>query len=123
MQRFQEEKHRDQRKKSKDRQIGALTEDPVEQLHQPDEAFFIGHMASLVDQLEFQPVDPVVTTHRNTAGRDSRQEAEYGGLRHQVPRLLTIVPHRRSRHPPARQVSCRIGAVAHAEAESHRYEC
>ena len=123
MQRFQEEKHRDQRKKSEDRQIGALTEDPVEQLHQPDKAFFIGHMASLVDQLELQPVDPVVTTHRNTAGRDSRQEAEYGGLRHQVPRLLTIVPHRCSRHPPARQVSCRVGAVAHAEAESHRYEC
>ena len=36
MQCFQEEKHRDQRKKSEDRQIGALTEDPVEQLHQPD---------------------------------------------------------------------------------------
>ena len=80
-------------------------------------------MRALVDQLELQPVDPVVTTHRNTAGRDSRQEAEYGCLRHQVPRLLTIVPHRRSRHPPARQISCRIGAVAHAEAEAHRYEC
>ena len=54
MQCFQEEKHRDQGKKSEDRQIGALAEDPVEQLHQPDEAFFIGHVASLIDQLELQ---------------------------------------------------------------------
>lgn len=48
----------------------------------------------MIDQLKFQPVDPVITAHSNAAGRNPGQETEDGEFRHSIARLLSVRPGR-----------------------------
>ena len=121
MQGFQEEKHRDQREKAKNRKIRAFPEDQVEKFHQRYEALFVRDMSPLIDQLEIQPVDPVITAYCDTTGGYPGQQPEDGDLRHQVPRLLPVIAHTGTGQASAGQISRRVGTVTHKAAKSKRY--
>ena len=113
MQGFQEEKHRDQREKSKNRKIRAFPEDQVEKFHQSYESLFIRDMSPLIDQLEIQPVDPVITAYCDTTGGYPGKQPEDGDLRHQVPRLLPVIAHTGTGQASAGQIARRVGTVTH----------
>ena len=73
MQCLQEKEDRNQGKKAKDRKIRALSENQMEKFHQIDKSGFVGDMPSVIDELKFQALEPVITAHSNAAGRNSGQ--------------------------------------------------
>ena len=87
-------------------------------------------MPSLIDQLKFQPVDPVITAHSNAAGRNSGQETEDGEFRHSIARLLSVRPGRHqipggipTKGASAGQIFCRIVTIFYQKTECYGNSC
>ena len=88
----------------------------MEKFHQIHKSFFVGYMPALIDQLEIQPVDPVIASHCDPTRRDAGQEAENGNFRHGIICLLSVT----ACDPAADgQTSCRVVTIAYQTAEGH----
>ena len=130
MQCLQEKEDRNQGKEAKDRKIRSFSENQMEKFHQIHKTGFVGDMPSLIDQLKFQPVDPVITAHSNAAGRNPGQETEDGEFRHSIARLLSVRPGRHqipggisTKGASAGQIFCRIVTIFYQKTECYGNSC
>ena len=103
----------------------------MEKFHQIHKTGFVGDMPSLIDQLKFQPVDPVITAHSNAAGRNPGQETEDGEFRHSIARLLSVRTSHHWKAPggiptkgaSAGQIFCRIVTIFYQKTECYGNSC